>query len=136
MKSTECFRFSASRIDDPLLIGDRSLIMKKIVGGIVVIASDTFAADVFVEGGKVIAMFMLGTVPANADTIDAKGCYLIFGGIDVHTHFDMLFGGTTSSDDFESGTIAAAHGGTTTIIDFAIQVKGTSLKGALDTWHK
>src|SRR5438552_1064367 len=61
--------------------------------------------------------------------------YVFPGGIDAHTHLDMPFGGTTSSDDFETGTIAAAHGGTTTIIDFAIQQKGGSLRAALDTWR-
>ena len=58
------------------------------------------------------------------------------GGIDVHTHMDMPFGGTTSSDDFETGTRAAAFGGTTTIVDFAIQAKGTKMRDALDTWWK
>ncbi|MCC7381546.1 MAG: dihydropyrimidinase [Deltaproteobacteria bacterium] len=108
---------------------------KKIVGGTVVTAADTFAADVVVEGGKVTALLTPGTGPADADTIDAKGCYVIPGGIDAHTHLDMPFGGTTSVDDFESGTTAAAFGGTTSIIDFAIQTKGGSLKQALDTWH-
>src|SRR5438132_845813 len=56
-------------------------------------------------------------------------------GTDAHTHLDMPFGGTHSIDDFESGTLAAAHGGTTTLIDFAIQKKGGSLREALDTWH-
>ena len=60
---------------------------------------------------------------------------MIPGGIDPHTHMDMPFGGTTSSDDFHTGTIAAAHGGTTTIIDFAIQQKGGSIMKALETWH-
>ena len=68
-------------------------------------------------------------------TIDAKGQYVIPGGIDAHTHLDMPFGGTSSVDDFESGTLAAAHGGTTCIIDFAIQQKGTMMRQALDTWH-
>lgn len=108
---------------------------KKIVGGTVVTAADTFAADVVVEGGKVTALLTPGTGPADADPIDAKGCYVIPGGIDAHTHLDMPFGGTTSIDDFESGTTAAAFGGTTSIIDFAIQTKGSSLKQALDTWH-
>ena len=58
------------------------------------------------------------------------------GGIDVHTHLDMPFGGTTSADDFETGTIAAAYGGTTTLIDFAIQNKGQSLRQAFETWMK
>jgi dihydropyrimidinase len=106
-----------------------------ITGGTVVTASDTFAADVLIEGGKVTALLTHGAGPADADRLDASGCYVIPGGIDAHTHLDMPFGGTTSADDFESGTIAAAHGGTTTIVDFAIQTKGSSLKLALDTWH-
>ena len=61
---------------------------------------------------------------------------MIPGGIDSHTHLDMPFGGTTSADDFESGTIAAAHGGTTTVVDFAIQTKGESTLAGLDTWHE
>ena len=68
--------------------------------------------------------------------IDATGKYVLPGGIDVHTHLDMPFGGTTSADDFESGTIAAAHGGTTTIVDFAIQYKGQTLHHAWETWMK
>ncbi len=66
--------------------------------------------------------------------IDAKGKFVLPGGIDVHTHMDMPFGGTTSADDFESGTIAAAFGGTTTIVDFAIQYKGQTLHHAWETW--
>ena len=61
---------------------------------------------------------------------------LLPGGIDAHTHLDMPFGGTTSTDDFETGTRAAAFGGTTTIVDFAIQAKGTKMRDALDTWWK
>ncbi|HMO22738.1 MAG TPA: dihydropyrimidinase, partial [Candidatus Melainabacteria bacterium] len=68
--------------------------------------------------------------------IDAKGKLVIPGGIDAHTHMDMPFGGTVSADDFETGTRAAAHGGTTTIIDFAIQSKGQEIREALDIWHK
>ncbi|MGA7626273.1 MAG: dihydropyrimidinase, partial [Candidatus Acidiferrales bacterium] len=71
-----------------------------------------------------------------AKTIDARGMLVMPGGIDVHTHLDMPFGGTMSADDFESGTIAAAYGGTTTLIDFAIQYKGQTLRQAFDTWMK
>ena len=69
------------------------------------------------------------------EVIDASGKYLFPGGLDPHTHLDMPFGGTVSADDFETGTLAAAHGGTTTLIDFAIQTKGHSTLEALDTWH-
>ena len=68
--------------------------------------------------------------------VDASGLLVLPGGIDAHTHLDMPFGGTTSADDFESGTRAAAIGGTTTIVDFAIQAKGTKMRSALDTWWK
>ena len=70
-----------------------------------------------------------------AEVIDAKGCYVFPGGIDPHTHLDMPFGGTVTKDDFETGTIAAAFGGTTTIIDFCLTEKGKSLKSAIETWH-
>jgi dihydropyrimidinase len=107
-----------------------------IQNGTVVTASDTFAADVVIDGSKIVALLMPGTpVGGDVKLIDAKGKYVIPGGIDAHTHLDMPFGGTTSIDDFESGTLAAAHGGTTTIIDFAIQKKGESMRAALDTWH-
>jgi dihydropyrimidinase len=107
-----------------------------IKNGTCVTASDTFAADMWIEGGKIVGLVQPGTALGTADrTIDAQGKYLIPGGIDAHTHLDMPFGGTNSIDDFESGTLAAAHGGTTTIIDFAIQKKGGTLKEALDTWH-
>ena len=66
--------------------------------------------------------------------LDASAKYVFPGGIDVHTHLDMPFGGTTSADDFETGTRAAAFGGTTTLIDFAIQYKGQPLRKAFDTW--
>lgn len=109
--------------------------MKKIIkNGMIITASDTFNADVLIENGKVIAIGM--DLPSDGlDIIDAKGCYLFPGGIDPHTHLEMPFGGTVSKDDFESGTIAAAFGGTTTIIDFCLTNKGEPLKKAIQTWH-
>ncbi len=107
-----------------------------IANGTCVTASDTFDADLWIEDGRVAALTAHGTPLGIPDlTIDARGQYVIPGGIDAHTHLDMPFGGTTSVDDFESGTLAAAFGGTTTIIDFAIQAKGTMMRQALDTWH-
>src|SRR5664279_5542186 len=105
--------------------------------GTVITASDTFVADVWIENGKVVALVETGTKLGGDDTvIDAKGQYVIPGGIDCHTHMEMPFGGTTASDDFETGTIAAAHGGTTTIVDFAIQSKGSTLRAGLDACHQ
>ena len=106
-----------------------------IKNGRVITASDDYFADVFVEGESISQIGK--KLDVNADKIiDATGKLVIPGGIDAHTHFDMPFGGTTSADDFETGTKAAAHGGTTTIIDFAIQSKGESTIKGLDTWHK
>jgi dihydropyrimidinase len=102
--------------------------------GSVVTATDTYIADVAIVNGKINA---IGTdLPTqNAGRIlDASGKLVLPGGIDVHTHLDMPFGGTTSADDFETGTRAAAFGGTTTLIDFAIQYKGQPLRQAFDTW--
>ena len=106
-------------------------------GGTVVTASDTFTADVWIEDGTITGLVAVGTAQtAPADhLIEAGGCYVIPGGIDAHTHMDLPFGGTTASDDFATGTIAAAHGGTTTILDFAIQQKGGSMRAGLDTWY-
>ena len=105
-----------------------------IVNGQVVTATDTSAADVAIQDGKVNAIGK--NLPRENATriIDAAGKYVLPGGIDVHTHLDMPFGGTTSADDFETGTRAAAFGGTTTLIDFAIQYKGQTLRTAFDTW--
>src|SRR5947207_7047210 len=109
-----------------------------IKNGTVVTATDLYKGDVLVEGEKIAAIGVsLDEATHRVDrVIDATGKYLFPGGIDVHTHLDMPFGGTTSADDFQSGTIAAAHGGTTTLIDFAIQYKGQSLRQAFDTWMK
>ncbi|ACU36044.1 dihydropyrimidinase [Actinosynnema pretiosum subsp. pretiosum] len=108
-----------------------------ISGGLVVNAAGSARADVLVEGEKVAALLAPGLEPALDvdERVDATGKYVIPGGIDAHTHMEMPFGGTQSSDDFTSGTIAAAWGGTTTIIDFAVQAKGTSLLATLDRWH-
>jgi len=105
-----------------------------ITNGRVVTATDTYAGDVAISGGKVAAIGENLPVENAAHIIDAAGKYVLPGGIDVHTHLDMPFGGTTSSDDFETGTRAAAFGGTTTLIDFAIQYKGQTLRTAFDTW--
>jgi dihydropyrimidinase len=103
--------------------------------GTIVTATDSYQGDVFVDGETIS---IIGTSLAmSADrTIDATGKYLFPGGIDVHTHLDMPFGGTTSADDFETGTVAAAYGGTTSIVDFAIQYKGQTLHHAWETWMK
>ena len=108
-----------------------------IQGGTVVTAIDTYAADVAIEGESIVGIFAPGYAPPGTYdvTIDARGKFIFPGGIDVHTHLDMPFGGTTSSDDFETGTLAAAYGGTTSIVDFAIQKKGEALRTGLDTWH-
>src|SRR5579872_1285134 len=97
--------------------------------GKVVTARDTTRADVLIEDGRIKEV--RPDIPEDSATvIDAGGMYVIPGGVDVHTHLDMPFGGTTSSDDFETGTRAAAFGGTTTLIDFAIQYKGQPLRHA------
>ncbi len=106
-----------------------------IKGGTIVTATDQYVGDVFIDGEKVTTIGSSLAIPADR-TIDASGKYVLPGGIDVHTHMDMPFGGTTSADDFESGTIAAAFGGTTTIVDFAIQYKGQALHHAWEAWMK
>jgi dihydropyrimidinase len=108
-----------------------------ISGGTVVSPSGAERADVLVVGERIAAVVKpgFGVVGGAAQVIDATGKYVLPGGVDVHTHMEMPFGGTHSSDTFETGTRAAAWGGTTTIIDFAVQPKGSSLLAALDTWH-
>jgi len=106
-----------------------------IKNGRIVTAVDDYFADVFIDGEKIVQIGKDLNVQAD-ETLDAKGKLVLPGGIDPHTHLDMPFGGTTSADDFETGTIAAAHGGTTTLIDFAVQTKGKSTMEGLDTWHK
>jgi dihydropyrimidinase len=108
-------------------------------GGTVVSATGASAADVLVDGETVAALLDPAQTDALAGaadrTINAAGRYVLPGGIDVHTHLDMPFGGTFSADDFETGTRAAAWGGTTCIVDFAVQAKGTGLRETLDAWH-
>jgi len=106
-----------------------------ITGGTIVTATDQYLGDVLIEDEKITTIGTALSMPADR-VIDAAGKYVLPGGIDVHTHLDMPFGGTTSADDFESGTRAAAHGGTTTIVDFAIQYKGQRLHDAWEAWQK
>src|SRR5579862_6321498 len=107
-----------------------------IQNGTVVNADATTKADLLITGG-VIKEMRRGIPTSAAETIvDATGLLLLPGGIDAHTHLDMPFGGTNSADDFLTGTRAAAIGGTTTIVDFAIQARGTKMRTALDTWWK
>jgi len=105
-----------------------------IKNGSVVTATDTYRADIAISDGKVAAIGKDLAVENASKVINAAGKLVLPGGIDVHTHLDMPFGGTTSADDFETGTRAAAFGGTTTLIDFAIQYKGQRLRQAFDTW--
>ncbi len=117
-----------------------------ITNGTVVNADGSYRADVLIEDEKIAAVGLLrgeslsgqvlsGLTEASVDRIiDAKGRWVIPGGIDPHTHFDLPFGGAFSKDDFETGTRAAAFGGTTTIIDFAVQTKGEALRPGLETW--
>ena len=114
-----------------------------ITGGTVVSATGRAPADVLVDGEKIVAVLapgseLLGTnLAASVDTVvDAGGKYVIPGGIDAHTHMQLPFGGTFASDTFETGTRAAAWGGTTTIVDFAVQTYGTKVPDGLAAWHE
>src|SRR5207302_4335793 len=89
--------------------------------GIVVTGRNTTVANVLIEDDHIFEVSPRNMEHIAEKVIDATGMYVLPGGIDVHTHLDMPFGGTTSADDFETGTRAAAFGGTTTIVDFAIQ---------------
>src|SRR5438046_4115453 len=101
--------------------------------GRIVTAQDDYQADLLIDG-EVISAIGRSLKTEAGQVVDATGLLVLPGGVDVHTHLDMPFGGTVSSDDFETGTRAAAYGGTTTLIDFAIQSKGQSMRTALDTW--
>ncbi|WP_101843520.1 dihydropyrimidinase [Halobacillus sp. Marseille-P3879] len=109
--------------------------MKKIIkNGIIVTAADTYKADILIENEK-IGLIGQDLSDPGAEVIDAEGHYVFPGGVDPHTHLEMPFGGTVSKDDFETGTIAAAHGGTTTVIDFCLTNKGEPLQNSIDQWH-
>jgi dihydropyrimidinase len=113
-----------------------------IANGTVVTADGSFQADVLVDGETIAAVGRRGdgiiesivTTLVVDETIDATGKYVIPGAIDVHTHMELPFGGTFAKDTFETGTRAAAFGGTTTIVDFAVQSKGQALRTGLDAW--
>lgn len=108
-----------------------------ITNGTIVTAEGSYEADILVDGETIAQIGRdLAAAGVTADeTIDASGRYVIPGAIDVHTHMELPFGGTFAKDTFETGTRAAAFGGTTCIVDFAVQPRGGSLREGLDTWH-
>jgi dihydropyrimidinase len=105
-----------------------------ITGGRVITASDDVVADIFIEDDRISLIGRSLDVDADR-VVDASGKYVLPGGVDVHTHMDSSFGGPTTCDDHTTGTIAAAFGGTTTIVDFAVQLPGESFANALGKWH-
>lgn len=110
--------------------------MKKLIkGGTIVTSSDLYEADVLIEGEKVVQIGR-DLTSEDAEVVDATGLYVFPGGIDPHTHLAMPFNNTITDDDWETGTIAAAHGGTTTIIDFCLTTGEKKLKNAVDRWHE
>ncbi len=108
-----------------------------ITNGTIVTAEGSTPADVLIDAETIVAIG--ANLAANGttvdETIDASGKYVMPGAIDVHTHMELPFGGTSAKDTFETGTRAAAFGGTTTIVDFAVQSRGASLREGLDAWH-
>jgi len=113
-----------------------------ITGGTVVTATGRSLADVLIDGETIVGVLAPGSTLLGTDltqgvdrVIDATGKYVIPGGVDAHTHMELPFGGTAASDTFETGTRAAAWGGTTTIIDFAVQTYGQRVMDGLATWH-
>jgi len=108
-----------------------------IANGLIVTADGSQAADVLIDGETIVAIGagLAGAGMTADETIDATGKYVIPGAIDVHTHMELPFGGTFAKDTFETGTRAAAFGGTTTVVDFAVQSRGATLREGLDAWH-
>jgi dihydropyrimidinase len=111
-------------------------------GGTVVSPTGTSHADVLVDDGRIVALVAAGDTTLGVDlaatadrVVDATGKYVVPGGVDVHTHMELPFGGTFASDTFETGTRAAAFGGTTTIVDFAVQRTGERVQDGLAAWH-
>ena len=108
-----------------------------ITNGTIVTSEGSQAADVLIDGEAIVAIGagLAGAGMTADETIDANGKYVIPGAIDVHTHMELPFGGTFAKDTFETGTRAAAFGGTTTVVDFAVQSRERSLREGLDAWH-
>jgi len=111
-------------------------------GGLVISPTGSVAADVLIDGETISAVLHPGSTLLGADiaagvdrVIDAAGKYVIPGGVDAHTHMELPFGGTFASDTFETGTTAAAWGGTTSIVDFAVQTTGGDVREGLASWH-
>ena len=106
-----------------------------IKGGRIITAADDYVGDVLIENGTVS---LIGeSLDATAEkTIDASGKYVLPGAIDPHTHIEMFFGGTTTCDDFTSGTVSAAFGGTTSLVDFCMQAPGTTFSEALENYFE
>jgi len=131
---------SASRADIFIRRGGRNKVARYplaslvIKNGTVATSSDVYRADVKAEDGIITKIALSIDDPADK-VIDAQGKIVVPGGIDGHTHFEMPFMGTTTADDFKSGTASAAAGGVTSVIDFVVPQKGESLKAALQKWH-
>ena len=102
--------------------------------GRVITASEDYVADILIEG-ELISAIGKNLSTKTDEVIDAKGNFIFPGGIDPHVHLDMPFMGTFSSDNYETGTLAALHGGTTMVIDFILQTQGKSLHHALEQWQ-
>ena len=106
-----------------------------IKNGFVVTSKETKLTDILIKDGKIVKIEP--NIVAETETIDATGMYVMPGAIDVHTHFDLDVGIAVATDDFYTGTVAAAHGGTTTIVDhMGFGPKGCNLNHQLDVYHK